>query len=442
MNLLRMVLVGLVVLAAGLLTVLTVLFASGRPGAASPGVSPWAENASYTTTCAEEDNINVPIFAPGAEGFRITASHPTYEVGVDNCAPDFSGCDFGDAATAVQAADTCTQPWNDGTNVVEVCVVPDWWRPYNMDVTVGDQAASGHYLRLYRKIVGEDSWPQFLVLYQDGNMRLKPHPPEGRPDVCFGSSAIIGAAAPATRPYVDIQKVSVNIEALSLEITYRNGGVARLSLSVDRINAVVDVEVGYETTDNPIATFRSMWVSDGNSDVDHVQTGEGEFTILSSWTSLAGPSWLFHRQFRSSHNTSAPDILIEVDSDGDGLGDSSDPDDDNDSLGLPPGDDPPGGFFRDSVEAFIGTDPLDECADTSDANDETGAGISPWPPDFNDNGLVDIGDLVALRNHWVPLGETYGVRYDLNANGICGIGDLVVLRYYWVGSGYDTCSVG
>jgi branched-chain amino acid transport system substrate-binding protein len=121
----------------------------------------------------------------------------------------------------------------------------------------------------------------------------------------------------------------------------------------------------------------------------------------------------------------------------DGVGDACD-DSDGDSLGQGPS----GGFFRDSVELFMGTDPLDNCADTSAANDETGVGDSPWPPDFNDNGLIDIGDLVALRNHWVPLGETYGERYDLNANGLCDIGDLVALRYYWVGSGYDTCTVG
>jgi hypothetical protein len=142
-------------------------------------------------------------------------------------------------------------------------------------------------------------------------------------------------------------------------------------------------------------------------------------------------------------NCPTADNEDQADGDGDGMGNvcdpcPADPDCDDDSKGLGPS----GGFFRDGVEAFMGTDPADPCADTTTANDETGAGESPWPPDFNDNGLVDIGDLVGLRYHWVPLGEPYGVRYDLNANGLCDIGDLVALSYYWVGTGYDTCTVG
>jgi hypothetical protein len=122
-------------------------------------------------------------------------------------------------------------------------------------------------------------------------------------------------------------------------------------------------------------------------------------------------------------------------------GDACDVDDDNDSQGL---GDPL--WCRDEVEAFIGTDPLDECADTSDFNDERGPAYgearSPWPPDFNDSGYTDIGDLVALAEHWTYAGKPYGVRYDLNANGFCDIGDLVALATYWVGTGYSTCTVG
>ena len=283
MKTLRIALVALVALAVGALTALAMLLASWPPGPASSESSPWAENSSYTTTCAEEDNVNVPIFAPDVKDFRVVATHPTYEVGVDNCDPDFSGCDLGNGGTAVQSADTCSQFPNDGITVVEVCVVPDWWRPYTMNVVVGDQEDSGHYLRLYRKIAGEDSWPQFLVLYEDGNMRLKPHPPEGRPDVCFGSSVILGPATLGTRPYVDIQEVEVNTQTLSLAITYRDGGEANVNLSVNRMEAAADVQVGYETTGNPVATFRSMWVADGNSDVDHVEAGQGEFPILGTW---------------------------------------------------------------------------------------------------------------------------------------------------------------
>jgi hypothetical protein len=174
-------------------------------------------------------------------------------------------------------------------------------------------------------------------------------------------------------------------------------------------------------------------------------------TIGEDWDILVARSRDSDGDGRDNDYDNCPEIANsdQGDWDGDGLlgtqpppyatwgGDACD-DSDSDSKSQGAG----AGFFRDSVELFIGTDPADACADTSAANDETGAGVSPWPPDFNDNGLLDIGDLVALRNHWVPLGEQYGVRYDLNANGLCDIGDLVVLRTYWSGSGHDTCTVG
>lgn len=275
----------------------------------------WAENESNSTACAEEDNVNVPIFSfPGqVSRFRVTATHPTYEVGDDNCTPDFSGCGSGAEGTTVQTVDTCQILWDDGINVIEVCTEPSWWRPFSMSVVVDSQIANGHRVAWYRKIEGEASWPQFLVLYEDGNMRLKPHPPVGRPDVCFGSSVIIGPADTAPRPYVDIEKVWVNPSVLSLDIIYRNEEEAHVDLSVDRSQASAEVEVGYSTSEEvPFATFRSMWVSDGNADVDHVRNQDGDFPILGDWACLRGPWWFFHRNVRSTHNTSAPDIRIEL----------------------------------------------------------------------------------------------------------------------------------
>ena len=65
---------------------------------------------------------------------------------------------------------------------------------------------------------------------------------------------------------------------------------------------------------------RIMYVSDCNADVDHVESSKGNSRFLSGsptecsteWNSLPGPRWFFHRTVRSEHNTSAPDILIEV----------------------------------------------------------------------------------------------------------------------------------
>jgi putative hemolysin len=150
-----------------------------------------------------------------------------------------------------------------------------------------------------------------------------------------------------------------------------------------------------------------------------------------SYCAIHGYDWITKTD---GHNPYSPDYCVCV-LDGEEIGSVTDlfPAwwDDDDSDG-----------FSNRFERDLGTDPADDCADTSDANDETGAGVSPWPPDFNDNGFIDIGDLVALRNHWVPLGETYAARFDLNANGLCDIADLVILRTYWPGTGNDTCTVG
>lgn len=298
----------LIFLLAGMISVFTFTSRAATNGVIAKRPSGEAVNNSYPTTCAEEDNVNVPIYAT-LQSFKVKAVHPKYDVGDDNCAPDFTGCQA--ASPLPQATDICTKLYDDGINVVEVCAVNDWWRPYSFNVLVDNQATIGHYLRWYRKIEGAESWPQFLVLYEDGNMRLKPHPPEERNDVCFGNSVIIGPAAPTTRPYVDIQEVRVDPRKLSLKLTYRNGGAAHLNLSVNRVRAIAKVKVHYDTS-KPFATFRSMWVEDGNCDVDHIKIKAGDFPILTGWSRLSSREWFFHRKIRSRHNTSAPDIQIKV----------------------------------------------------------------------------------------------------------------------------------
>jgi PKD repeat protein len=280
----------------------------------SKGPASWALNRSYPTTCAEEDNVNVPVFAPGTSHFSITATHPTYEIGVDNCDPDFSGCATG-SVTSSPSADTCMTLFDDGIHIVEGCLVTDWWRPGAMGVTVGGGGGKFHYLVLYKKTEGAASWPQFLVLYADGNMRLKPHPRPGQADVCFGSSVIVGpvVAASSIRPYVDIQLVEVDPASQSLEVTYKDGGSAHIDWSVDRVRALAEVEINYAHDHTaPLAAFRSMFVADGNADVDTVTNPTASYPILGSWKWLEGPYWSFTRTTRSQHNTSAPDIRLEV----------------------------------------------------------------------------------------------------------------------------------
>ncbi len=212
-------------------------------------------------------------------------------------------------------------------NAIWACYEQDWWRGRGMRVVAGNEVRDGfQQVTFYRRcpgcstqIPGADSWPSFLVLYQDGNLRLIPHPPQGQESVCYGSSVIVGPVeVPApinaqSRPYVDIQTVTFNPQTVPcFDITYVNGGQAHVCPTVDRSQAVANVEIAYDTVNKPFAVLRCMWVSDGNADVDHIQNYEGDFSILSNWTQLTGPWWFFHRDSWSRHNNSAPDIRIET----------------------------------------------------------------------------------------------------------------------------------
>jgi len=99
------------------------------------------------------------------------------------------------------------------------------------------------------------------------------------------------------------------------------------------------------------------------------------------------------------------------DSDGDTLPDPVDSDDDDDG-------------FADSVEIFVGTDPLKACAATTSPGDED---PDPWPPDFTDDRVVNVTDIVFVLPPY--FGSTsadpdYLARSDLMADGVINIFDL------------------
>lgn len=93
---------------------------------------------------------------------------------------------------------------------------------------------------------------------------------------------------------------------------------------------------------------------------------------------------------------------------GDDLGDACDPDDDDDGT-------------TDSLEGFLGTDPLDNC------------GINAWPPDTSDNGTVNAGDFGIIVDSWQKSSgqEGYIQRADLNGNGTVNAGDLGPIADFW-----------
>ncbi|MEW6369265.1 MAG: BACON domain-containing carbohydrate-binding protein [Acidobacteriota bacterium] len=271
-------------------------------------------NDSVPTLCAEEDNINMP-FRGVLSRFVIEATHPQYAVTTYDCPPNFANCPppSGDVYVFPPAQ---LKLYDDGTWVVWAYRESQFWRPQGMIASSlgGPSLADAHYVAVSKKVTGEDSWPQFLVLYPDGNLRLIPHPPVGQASVCFGSSVIVGPAAPTARPIAEIGSVSYRPSDNTLTIGYREGGSAILSMSVDRTTAAVTVDIGYPTSELPFATFRTMFVDQGNCDVARVAVWENgtldsDSGVLDA-TQTSGDEFAFYRQVPSVHNMSAPDIRI------------------------------------------------------------------------------------------------------------------------------------
>lgn len=102
-----------------------------------------------------------------------------------------------------------------------------------------------------------------------------------------------------------------------MEVVYKAGGSATLSLQeVHRVMARVLVTVNYPTNTLPFATFRGMFVADGNADVDHVRwkdaSGGVHDDAIMTFPGAEGTECFFYRRTRSRHNTSAPDICIRL----------------------------------------------------------------------------------------------------------------------------------
>jgi hypothetical protein len=283
---------------------------------------PRALDQSTTTQCAEHDNVNIPFLGTVAS-FTVEAMHPGYHgyhVSTYACMADFTNCPPPDPGYPFPPG--VFTLFDDGETVVEAVREASWWRPNGMAAAADDGApvTDMHYVRVSRKIPDANEWPQFLALYMDGNLRLIPHPPGGAKSVCFGSSVIIGPAAIAARPIAEISSVRYLSKSQTLEIMYRTGGSAHLIVQdVNRAMARVWVIVRYPTDRLPFATLRSMFVAEGNADVDHVQwedaAGRTHDDAILTFPGGNGTEWCFYRRTSSRHNPSAPDLRISLEID-------------------------------------------------------------------------------------------------------------------------------
>ena len=178
-----------------------------------------------------------------------------------------------------ETGETVTNIYDTSNTIIEVVKIDFWWLyPQAMTIHMlnnGQQWTNVSYFRIYRRIPYTTKYAQVFVLYQDGNARILTFPPTGYDWIPFGSSVIIGPTDPnAHRPHAAISRVDINPYTLSLTVHYVQGGKADLLLKSQTGRTEVKVTgITYMTNSAvPFATFRSMWVRDGNADVDHVAT--------------------------------------------------------------------------------------------------------------------------------------------------------------------------
>ena len=97
-----------------------------------------------------------------------------------------------------------------------------------------------------------------------------------------------------------------------MKIVYENGNMAILHLRSSFTETILTVsDVTYKNRSKfPFLTFMSMWVADGNSDVDHVSVNGNMAHRINDWQKLFGTSVVFYRKCLSKHNTLSPDIRV------------------------------------------------------------------------------------------------------------------------------------
>lgn len=207
--------------------------------------------------------------------------------------------------------------------IIEGIDVDFWWRePQKMKVRhidSGKSWADVDYFRISRPVPWAKGFAQVFVLYQDGNARLLQLPPSGLDWIPFGSSVILGPTDPTSfRPASPISRVdflSSVTDDVSLNLHYYDGGFARLDLHVDMDKTTLTVSnIRYKNTAYyPFASFRSMYIEDGNSDCDRVMVDDAAvYNIIGQWRAAQGRSFTFFRQCESKHLTLSPDIRVDI----------------------------------------------------------------------------------------------------------------------------------
>lgn len=275
------------------------------------------ENASEPTLCAEKDNVYLKMTSPQARSFRIAAAHPSYigTIVADRWAPDFTNCDMSNDPVFNFQKRRLTIHETEEWQLVGL-TFPSFWRPNQVPVRVGNRVETGfHLLQVWTRF--QERAEEVLVLYPaDGYWRARPLPPAHMRWSAYGSSFLVGPIETEGRPLVDINEVVFEPETRTFTTTFVRGGSATLRLDkLDQDRIVLEAGFSAPIANGPFAALRSMFVTEGNSDVAQVATraaGAQSWTqtpVMDFKRASAAELWA-GRLAPSRHNTSAPDMVF------------------------------------------------------------------------------------------------------------------------------------
>jgi hypothetical protein len=277
-------------------------------------------NKSTPEICAERDNVELDFISPQVRHMEVQAVHPAFigMIGKDRWAPDFSACNMPHAEGALPRKTFFESPTLWLTGLTD----PNFWRPTDIKIKVGDRVDSGFaYIQLW--MLFRERAEEILVLYPaDGNWRIRPLPFDDKRWTAYGSSFQIGPLeiqnSPAgPRPIVAIKDIAFDPAAKAFTLNFARGGSAVVAIKqVDQDHIALSVDYSGAMPDKlPFAALRSMYTTEVNADVARInwreKDGKGwrESPVMSFPGAAVTELWA-GRQAPSRHNLSAPDMIF------------------------------------------------------------------------------------------------------------------------------------
>jgi hypothetical protein len=273
-------------------------------------------NESEPTLCTEKDNVYLKLQSPEARRFTVEAVHPAYAgtIVVDRFAPDFTRCDMSKDTVFKFQPRQVTIFENTEWRLVGF-TFDSFWRPNQVPVRVGKKVENG--LHLYSSVRA----PRWL------RRGVVPYPPMATAraaDAAFEPATgrirlvLHGRAGGSRRPpLIGIKDMAYDPETKTFTELFARGGSATLRVEkLDDERIVLDVNLSQSAgAQRPFAALRSMFVSEGNSDVARIGWRAKdnqlwrEEPVMSFKRANAAELWT-GRLVPSRHNTSAPDVVF------------------------------------------------------------------------------------------------------------------------------------